>query len=145
MNLANLTPEELELMSYTDLTYMLIKENKKSMNTPTIFKEICKLLDYTESDYENKIGDYYTSLTIDKRFVLLSNNEWDIRDNHSIEIVIDEDEEEEIDIEEEEEEVVEEDVELEDDTLYDDESDIIDDDDDIDDLSIVDEEELDVE
>ena len=145
MNLANLTPDELELMSYTDLTYMLIKENKKSMNTPTIFKEICKLLDYSESDYENKIGDYYTSLTIDKRFVLLPNNEWDIRDNHSIEIVIDEDEEEEIEIEEEEEEVIEEDIELEEDTLYDDESDIIDDDDDIDDLSIVDEEELDAE
>ena len=146
MNLANLTPEELELMSYTDLTYMLIKENKKSMNTPTVFKEICKLLDYSEADYENKIGDYYTSLTIDKRFVLLPNNEWDIRDNHSVEIVIDDDDdEEEIEVEEEEEDVIEEDVEVEEDTLYDDESDIVDDDDDIDDLSIVDEEELDVE
>ena len=146
MKIKDMPIEELELMSLTDLTYMILKENKKSMNTPTVFKEICKLLDYSEADYENKIGDYYTSLTIDKRFVLLPNNEWDIRDNHSVEIVIDDDDdEEEIEVEEEEEDVIEEDVEVEEDTLYDDESDIVDDDDDIDDLSIVDEEELDVE
>lgn len=143
MKLADLTPEELELMSYTDLTYMLLKENKKSMNTPTIFKEICRLLDYSDDEYVNKIGDYYTSLTIDKRFVLLANNEWDIRDNHSIEIVLDDDDEIEEVEEEEEIEEVEEDEET--DTLYDDESDITDDDDDIDDLAIVDEDELDEE
>ena len=134
MELANLTPEELELMSYTDLTYMLLKENKKSMNTATVFKEICKLLEYTDEDYANKIGDYYTSLTIDKRFVLLPNNEWDIRDNHSVQIVVEEDEEEPEEVEEE----------TDDDTLYDDESEL-DDDDDLSDLSIVDDEEIDAE
>lgn len=143
MKISNLKPEELELMSYTDLTYMLIKENKKSMNTPTIFKEICKLLDYSDSEYADKIGDYYTSLTIDKRFVLLDNNEWDIRDNHSVKIVMDEDDEEtEEVVEEPEEDEVEEEVES-DDTLYDDESEL--DDDDIDDLAIVSEDEIDEE
>lgn len=144
MNIENLTPEELEQMSYTDLTYLLLKENKKSMNTPTIFKEICKLLGYTDSEYADKIGDYYTSLTIDKRFVLLDNNEWDIRDNHSVEIIMDDDEDEEDEVEEvSEEDEVEEEVES-DETLYDDESDITDDDD-IDDLSIVEEDEIDEE
>ena len=37
MKLANLTPEELELMSYTDLTYALLKEYKKSMSTAALF------------------------------------------------------------------------------------------------------------
>jgi len=144
MRIADLTPDELELMSYTDLTYMLIKENKKSMNTPTIFKKICELLDYSDNDYANKIGDYYTSLTIDKRFVLLSNNEWDIRDNHSVEIVMDEDDEEEVEVEEVVEEIEpEEEIE---ETLYDDESDLDDDvEDDIEDLNIVEEEEIDAE
>ncbi len=140
MKIKSLTPEELELMSYTDLTYMLLKENKKSMNTPTIFKEICNLLGYTDSEYADKIGDYYTSLTIDKRFVLLDNNEWDIRDNHSVEIVLDDEDDEAEDTPEEEEEEIEEEVESED-TLYDDESDITDDDDDMDDLAIVSDEE----
>ena len=108
------------------------------MNTPTIFKEICNLLGYTDSEYADKIGDYYTSLTIDKRFVLLDNNEWDIRDNHSVEIVLDDEDDEAEDTPEEEE--IEEEVESED-TLYDDESDITDDDDDMDDLAIVSDEE----
>jgi len=137
MKLSELKPEELELMSYTDLTYILLKDNHKSMNTPTVFKKICDLLEYTNDDYTSKIGDYYTSLTIDRRFVLLENNEWDIRDNHSIKIVMDDDDEDEdLGIEEVEEE------EIEEDTVYDDETDIIDDDDDIDDLVILTEEEL---
>ena len=94
MKIKDMPIEELELMSLTDLTYMILKENKKPMNTPSLFKEICELLDYSNSEYASKIGDYYTSLNIDKRFVLLDSNEWDIRDNHSVEIVIDEDEEE---------------------------------------------------
>ena len=128
MKLNNLSQEELELMSYTDLTYMMLKETKKTMNTPTIFKEICKLLDLSDSAYEDKIGDYYTSLTMDKRFVMLENGEWDIRDNRSVEIVMDEDDEEDEEVEEEEvEEIVEE--EESEDTLYDDESEIDDDED----------------
>lgn len=139
MKLSELTPEELELMSYTDVTYKLLKENKKTMSTPAIFKEICKLLDYSDDQYADKIGDYYTSLTLDKRFVLLDNNEWDIRDNHSIKIELDDDDDDELDIEiepEEEEEVIETEE------LFDDDAEIIDDDDDMDDLAIVDEDEL---
>ena len=130
MKLKNLTQEELELMSYTDITYMMLKENKKTMNTPKMFKEICKLLDLSDAAYEDKIGDYYTSLTMDKRFVMLDNNEWDIRDNHSVEIILDEEDEDDTDDEEIEDNVedeIEEEKESED-TLYDDESDIDDDD-----------------
>lgn len=137
MNLNEMSKEELELLSYTDLTYKLLKENKKTMNTANLFKEICKLLEYTDSEYADKIGDYYTSLTLDKRFVLLENNEWDLRDNHSIKIELEEDEEEEEILDEEEEEE-EEEVE----ELYDDDEIIDDDEDDLDDLAILDEEEL---
>lgn len=135
MKIKDMPIEELELMSLTDLTYMILKENKKSMNTPTLFREICNLLDYSDEQYASKIGDYYTSLNIDKRFVLLENNEWDISDNHSIEIVIDEEDEEETEeVEDEEiEEVEEENIDeiLEDDDI----------DDELEDLSIIDDEE----
>ncbi len=133
MKIKDMPIEELELMSLTDLTYMILKENKKPMNTPSLFKEICELLDYSNSEYASKIGDYYTSLNIDKRFVLLDSNEWDIRDNHSVEIVIDEDEEEteEEEVEEEEEETIDEMIDSDD--LEDD----------LEDLSIIDEDEED--
>lgn len=121
MNLKQIPIEELELMSYTDMALQLLEQNKKPMNTPTIFKEICNLLDYTESEYTNKIGDFYTSMTIDKRFVLLESNEWDIRDNHKVVVAlddedeeleeIDEDEDEDITFSEEIDEVIEDDIE----------------------------------
>ena len=139
MKLKDMPKVELEVLSYTDLTYMILKENKKTMNTPSIFKEICQLLEYTDEEYANKIGDYYTTLTLDKRFVLLDSAEWDLRENRSVEVSYDDDEEDETFTEEEDEE--EEDEEVEEDV------DAINDDDDLEDdntldLNIVDEDEL---
>ena len=140
MKIKDMPIEELELMSYTDLSYMLLKETKKPMNTANLFKEICNLLEYSDDEYASKIGDYYTSLNIDKRFTLLENNEWDIRDNHSVELEMDEEDEEETeDTEETEEEIEEESEDLEEDY---DKDDSLDDDNDLEDLAIVDDDEL---
>lgn len=140
MNLENMKKEELELLSFTDLTEMILKESEKSMNTPTIFKKICNLLELTDEDYQSKIGDYYTSLTTDKRFTLLSNAEWDLKDRHKIEIVIDDEEESEEEVEEENDEGNEEIEDDMSDDVIDDDS--LDTDDDLEDLSIMDDEEL---
>lgn len=106
MKLKDMPKIELEVLSYTDLTYMILKEHGKTMNTPSIFRIICDLLEYSEEDYENKIGDYYTSLALDKRFVLLDNAEWDLREKRSIDLSYDE--EEELDEEETDEEELDE-------------------------------------
>lgn len=137
MNLKNLSKEEIEQMSYTDLTYLLLKENKKAMNTAKLFKKICDMLDLSEEEFSSSIGDYYTSLTIDKRFYMLEGALWDLSENHKVELQIDDDEDsdgeeiEEEDVSEETEEDID-DVEedIDDDTL---------------DLSIVSEDELDEE
>ena len=145
MKLKDKSPEELELMSYTDLTYMILKEEKKTMNTAVIFRKICELLGLSEDDFSEKVGDYYTSLTIDKRFVMLENGEWDVRDNHAIEISLDEEDEDEISEEESEEEIEDEEDSDEDiDTVIDDD-DLDDNDDDLEDLAVLDEDELDSE
>lgn len=137
-----MSKEELELLSYTDLTYMILKENKKSMNTPTIFKKICDLLGYSDEEYSAKIGDYYTSLTIDKRFVLLDNAEWDLRDHHSIEIVIDDEEDDENDIVEEEDDIEAEPEEIDEDDIDDIDEEDPGDTSDIEELSIIADEEI---
>lgn len=101
MKLKEMKKEELEVLSYTDLTEMILKENKKAMNTPSIFKKICDLLELSEEEYTNQIGDYYTSLTTDKRFILLDSAEWDLKDKHKVEIVMEDDEDEDAIFEEE--------------------------------------------
>ena len=129
--------QELEVLSYTDLTEMILKENKKPMNTANIFKKICDLLELSEEDYSSKIGDYYTSLTTDKRFLLLDTAEWDLKDKHKVEIVLDEDDEDEMSFDEEElEEDEDESIEITDDEVD------LDDSDDLGDLSIVNDDEL---
>lgn len=143
MKLKNMSKAEIEAMSYTDITYMLLKENKKPMNTAELFKSICELLELTEEEYSEKIGDYYTSLTIDKRFHMLENAEWDLMEKHKVELQIDDDEEMETEEESEEEQDSEEESEEENIDSLDSLDDELDDvDDDTLDLSIVTEEEL---
>ena len=149
MKLNKMPKEELETLAYSDLTEMIFKEKKKPINTPTLFKEICKLLELTDDDYANQIGDYYTSLTTDKRFILLDNACWDLRDKHKVEIILDDEdmEDEEYDedsLEDDEDEVVET-VESEDIDAMADEEGIDTDDDDLDDLTIIDDEDIDEE
>ena len=143
MKLKEMSKQELEVLSYADLTEMILKENKKPMNTPSIFKKICELLELTEEDYTNQIGDYYTSLTTDKRFILLDSAEWDLKDKHKVEIDLsDADDEEEVFDEESDEEENEEDLEEPDDESIEITDDEIDLDDDMEDLSIIDDEDL---
>ena len=106
MKLSKMSKEELEQYSYTDLAAMILKEEKKSLNTPTIFKKICDLLGLSDEDYANKIGDFYTTLTTDKTFILLDDATWDLRDRHSVKVTLnEEDTEDEEDLTETEDEL----------------------------------------
>ena len=143
MKLKDMSKQELEVLSYTDLTEMLLKENKKAMNTPSIFKKICELLELGEQDYTNQIGDYYTSLTTDKRFILLDTAEWDLKDKHKVEIDLStDDEEDEFDSESEDEDIEEDEIEEVEDESIEITDDEIDLDDGMEDLSIVDDEDI---
>lgn len=142
MSLKEISQSELELLTYADLAELILKENRSAMNTPNIFRKICDLLGLTDDDYTNKIGDFYTSLTTDKRFLLLEGAEWDLKDRHVVDIVVEEDEDDESD---EIEEEIEEEENMDDETVednYDDEDTLDDDDDDLDDLVVMSEEEL---
>lgn len=133
--------EDLELMSYTDIAYEIINEDKKKYNTPNLFKEVCKLLQLSEEEFAEKIADFFTALTTDGRFILIDSTYWDLKENHVVKVVVDEGDEEEIEVDEDENnEELSEDVEDD----YSDESvdDSKDDEEDMKDLTIVDEEDI---
>lgn len=143
MSLKKLKKEDLELLSNKDITNLILEE-QGAQNTADLFKEIIKLLELPDSVFDQKIGDYYTSLTTDKRFILLEDGKWDLRSRHTsdklIKIV---DEEEEEDIEENKEEEVEE--ELSNYDSIDTDDDIDDASEDLKDLVVLDEDELELE
>lgn len=139
MNIRKMPKEEIELLSYADIAYEILKNDKKAYTTPDLFKEVCKLL---ENDFDaavDMIGDFYTTLTTDKRFTLLDDAKWDLKECHVVKTIV-EDEEDEEDAQESDEveiEGTEDDAVISEDNFDDDASD-----DDLDDLVIVTEEEL---
>ena len=147
MSLDKLKKEELELLSYKDITSMILEE-KGPMNTLKLFEKIASLLGLSKSAVENKISDYYTTLSTDKNFLLLENGNWDLRSRHTSDKVLkaqDQDEEEEEEEEQEEEKIEINDDEEDYDSQISDEDDFDDGDDDLKDLVVLDEEDLDLE
>ena len=144
MDMRKLSIEELEKMSHIDIAYNIIKSEKKVLNTLDLLKEVCDLLNYDNNVLENLIGDFYTTLNVDKRFILID-SKWDISENHQVKIVIEDESDDELeeyeDIDAEEEIVETEDEAVLEDTevLEDIEDDL---DDDMDDLTILSEEEM---
>ena len=145
MSINKLKKEELELLSNKDITNLLLEE-KGGQTTPDLFKKIIELLELPATTFDSKIGDYYTSLTTDKRFILLEDGTWDLRSRHTSDKIIkmDDDEEEDEELEEEEEEeAIEETDDF--DSVDSDEDDINDDEDDLKDLVVLDEDEIEME
>lgn len=144
MDIRNLSSEELEKMSHIDIAYNIIKSEKKVLNTLDLLKEVCELLNYDNSVLENLIGDFYTTLNVDKRFILID-GAWDISENHQVKIIVDDESDDELE-EYEDIDAEEENLETEDEAVLDDVEaleDIEDDlDDDMDDLTILSEEEM---
>lgn len=139
-----MSKEELELLSNKDITNLILEESTKSMNTAELFKKIIKLLELPENTFEAKIGDYYTALSTDKRFILLEDGTWDLRIRHKsdkiVKVTDDDEDEEPEDAKEEIEDSTEEDNF--DDT---DEDDYDDTNEELKDLVVIDEDELELE
>ena len=147
MSLKTMKKEELELLSNKDIAYMILEERKNKLNTADLFKKIVKILELPETVYENKIAEFYTALSTDKRFVLLDNGKWDLRSNHTSDKLIkvpeeEDDEEEDEEEKEPEEEPIEEDNYDDNDT---DEDYTEDTNEELKDLVIIDEDELELE
>ena len=140
--------EELELMSNKDIAELILENSKRTLNTAELFKKIIKLLELPESTFEKKIAEFYTSLSTDKRFILLDNGKWDLRNRHTSDKIIklsaeDEDEEEEENLEENTE--VEDEIEEDNYDDTDDENYTEDTNEELKDLVVIDEDELELE
>lgn len=141
MKLNEIAKSELESMNYDDIAFIILSEEKKQMKLNELFKKICDVLEYDESIFESQIADFFEIMSTDKRFTMLEDGSWDLRINHSQEIVLDEEDEDEDDVLEEDLEDEIEDEEEEEDIFYDDTNEDDQGEDDLKDLVIIDDEE----
>ena len=126
MNLKELSKEELENMAYDDIAFIILNESPKGKKIIDLFNEIAKLLDLPQNIVEEKIGDFFEMLNLDKRFTMLDDGTWDLSTRHAKNLVI-EDEDDELPLDEEDE-------------IFYDDNDDDDTDDDLKDLVVIDEE-----
>ena len=99
MSIEKMSKEDLELLSNKEITYMILEESKKSINTADLFKKIVKLNKYPENFEENSFIlyneiSYILSMLKFNKLILLErtdanifgryiNKEW-IEDNYII-------------------------------------------------------------
>lgn len=114
MKLKEYKKEDLELMGYDDIAIVVLQESGKKMKIADIFKKICTALEMSESEYENKIGDFFELLSTNKNFIMLENGFWDLKSKHNSKVVIDEEEEDLSETSEEDSEIEETEEEEED-------------------------------
>ena len=135
----SLTSEQLETMSYGDVAAFVLENKGKKQKIQDLFKEVIRLMNLPESDFENHIADFFQLLSTDMRFTMVEKGYWDLKVNQKHKVVVasdDEEDEEEIEVEE-----TEEDEETEDDSEINYDDDDLDDDpeeDDFKDLVIID-------
>jgi len=136
MKFKTVTKEDIENMSFDDLAYIILKEKNKKMKINDLFKIICEEQNLSDKVYEEQIGDFFTLLATEKRFIQLSKGYWDLRENHTAEISI-----KELEDELDDEIPLEENLDMEEEQDYYDDLDDMEDDkgeDDLKDLVIVD-------
>lgn len=145
MKLKNLSKEDLETMSFGEITELVLAENGSQMKIVDIFRKICTLLEMSDSEFENKVADYFELISTDKKFIVLDKGFCDLRKKHTPKLIIEDDEEDIVEpesAEEDEKEELEEDNES--DIFYDsssEEDDVEDADDELTDFIVVDEDE----
>lgn len=88
MKLNKIPKSELEMLSYTEIAKIYLEETKKTMTTADLFKEVCNLLELSESDYVDNIADFFQSLTTSKEFILLEDGKWDLKSNHTVKVAM---------------------------------------------------------
>ena len=86
-----LTEDEKETMSYSDIAYLILNETHKKHKIQDLFKKVIKLLDGTDSDFENNIATFFELIITDKRFIMLDDGYCDLKINHSSKVVVEED------------------------------------------------------
>ncbi len=105
----SLTSDQLETMSYGDVAAFVLEQKGKKQKIQDLFKEVIRLMNLPESDFENHIADFFQLLSTDMRFTMVEKGYWDLKINQKHKVIVaSEDEEDEEEVVEDNEEVIDE-------------------------------------
>lgn len=73
--------------SIVEVAYEVLVKQKKPMDFSKMWNDVSKTLEMSRDEKDKYISVFYTQLSIDERFVLLEDNQWDLREKHKFDKV----------------------------------------------------------
>ena len=73
--------------SNLDIAFDLIVNTGKEVSFKEIWEEVIRVQGYDEETAKRLMGQFYTNLSLDGRFVTLGDNKWDLRSRHTFDKV----------------------------------------------------------
>lgn len=73
--------------SMIEVAYETLKNSDGALTFKDLASKVAEALEMSEEEASSRLGALYTSLSLDGRFVILSDNTWDLRARHTYEKV----------------------------------------------------------
>ena len=73
--------------SLIEHAYDFVSSHKESVNFKEIWEYVKKEAGLSEEESNKKVGQFFTNMMLDGRFITLGENEWDLRERHSFDKV----------------------------------------------------------
>ena len=68
--------------SLIEYAYEFVSKHKESVNFKEIWEHVKKEAGLSEEQANAKVGQFFTNMMLDGRFITLGENEWDLRERH---------------------------------------------------------------
>lgn len=72
--------EELEHKSMLELASIILNKDKKALDFHELFDGVAKLKGLTKKAKDDKIGQFYTEINVDGRFMTVGSNVWGLKE-----------------------------------------------------------------
>ena len=73
--------------SLIEIAYEFVSAHQESVNFKDIWEYVKKEANLSEDAANAKVGQFFTNMMLDGRFITLGENEWDLRERHSFDKV----------------------------------------------------------
>lgn len=79
--------QEMNQSSMLDIAFDLMTKKKKAVDFYKLYEEVSEVKGYDASQAQEHQSLFYTSITLDGRFITIGENQWDLRSRHKFENV----------------------------------------------------------
>ena len=69
--------------SMIEVAYQVLTNNNGSMPFVDLWKDVSQEMGFNQTQFEDNIAQFYTDLSLDGRFLNMSQNTWDLRSRHT--------------------------------------------------------------